>query len=50
MLKLPLMFQDHMVIQRDKKINIWGTASTNQKVIVTMQEQTFSVLADDNGK
>lgn len=50
MLKLPLMFQDHMVIQRDKKINIWGTAPANQNVVVTMQDQAFSVLADDSGK
>ena len=33
--KLPAIFSDNMVLQQNTWINIWGTASANEKVTIT---------------
>ncbi|MBQ1490682.1 MAG: hypothetical protein IIZ39_01875, partial [Blautia sp.] len=37
MLKVAMIFQDHMTLQRDKPVSIWGTAHPGDEVIVTVQ-------------
>lgn len=36
MLQAALLFQDHMILQRDKKIAVWGTADAGGRVTVNM--------------
>ncbi len=40
MLKTALIFQDHMTLQREKQIPIWGTAAPGTEISVTVQGQT----------
>lgn len=49
MLQTAILFQDHMVLQREKEISIWGTADTGALVTVTMQGKTSSVETDAEG-
>jgi sialate O-acetylesterase len=48
-LTLPQFFSDSMVLQRDRPVAIWGTASPSAKVSVTFREKSTSTLADDQG-
>ena len=41
-------FSDHMVLQREKPVAIWGTALPGQRVQVTLGKQTREVKADQN--
>lgn len=50
MLQTSILFQDHMVLQRDKKVKIWGTANAGEQITVTMQGMTATALADGDGK
>ena len=34
-LSVPSFFSDHMVLQREKPINIWGTANAGERISVT---------------
>ena len=47
---LPSIFSDHMVLQRDQPIPVWGTASAGEKVSVTLGNETLMTVADQNGK
>ncbi|MDR2948493.1 MAG: 9-O-acetylesterase [Prevotella sp.] len=47
--KLPRIFSDNMVLQRDKPIKIWGWADKNETVEVSFINQTKKVKADKNG-
>ncbi len=49
-LALPNLFTDHMVLQRDKPIFIWGTTDKGAEVTVTLGDQKSTVTANDNGK
>ena len=42
-------FSDHMVLQRDAKVPIWGTADPGAKVMVSFAGQTVSGQADKAG-
>ncbi|MFH1301715.1 MAG: sialate O-acetylesterase [Planctomycetota bacterium] len=48
-LKLSGIFSDHMVLQRDQSLPVWGGADKGQKVTVKFNGQTRSTTADDNG-
>jgi sialate O-acetylesterase len=48
--RLPKLFTDNMVIQRDQPIPIWGWASPNEKVTITFNRKSISTKADKNGK
>jgi sialate O-acetylesterase len=48
--RLPLLFQSNMVLQRDKDCAIWGTADPKEKVSVQLKEQTYKTVADNKGK
>ncbi len=43
-------FTDHMVLQRNMRAPIWGTADAGEQVIVTFNGQTKMVQAGTNGK
>lgn len=49
-IKLARLFSDHVVMQRQKSIPIWGWAAANEKVTVTMAGQTATATADASGK
>ncbi|MEY3051347.1 MAG: hypothetical protein RLY31_1132, partial [Bacteroidota bacterium] len=48
-LSLPRIFSDHMVLQREMPVQIWGTASPGTEVRVMMADQTSLVRADAKG-
>ena len=47
--KLPAFFSDHMVLQRDMSVPIWGTAKDGEKITVSFQDQNVSTTAS-NGR
>lgn len=49
-LKLARLFSDHVVLQRQKTIPVWGWASPNENVKVTLGSLTQSTKADASGK
>ena len=49
MLKLPLLFQDHMVLQCEKEVIVWGTGKPNAKIHISMQGKSVQTEADANG-
>ena len=50
MLKTALMFKDRAVLQRDKKIAVWGQADSGAEVRVSVQGQSAETKADADGK
>lgn len=48
--RLPLIFSDGMVLQRNKLIPIWGWADANEKIEVRFNKQFKTIIADKNGK
>src|SRR5688572_2131820 len=49
-LSLASMFSDHMVLQRDMKLPIWGKAAPDAKVTVQLGEAKQEATADGSGK
>lgn len=49
MLKPAILFKDHVVLQRDKEVPIWGTAAPGTVVTVSVQGQTAQTRSDKNG-
>jgi len=48
--KLPSIFGDHMVLQQEASLPVWGTADAGEKVTVTVGTETASTTADAAGK
>ncbi|MDR6562952.1 MULTISPECIES: sialate O-acetylesterase [unclassified Arcicella] len=48
--KLARLFSDHVVLQRQKPIPVWGWANANEKVNVTLAGQSQNTKADATGK
>lgn len=48
--KLARLFSDHVVLQRQKPIPVWGWANANEKVSITLAGQTQNTQADASGK
>jgi sialate O-acetylesterase len=44
------IFTDHVVLQRQMAIPVWGTAATGEKVRVQLGDQDVSTTADKNGR
>ena len=42
---LPAMFTDHLVLQRDRKLNIWGRAGEGETVSVSVNGQQIATTA-----
>jgi sialate O-acetylesterase len=47
---LPSVLADHMVIQRDKPVHVWGSADPGEKVIVTFRDHHAATSADTLGR
>lgn len=48
--KLPAIFGNHMVLQRDAAVPVWGTAAPGEEVTVAIAGQTASAKAGADGK
>ncbi|MCF2493391.1 sialate O-acetylesterase [Dyadobacter chenhuakuii] len=48
--KFARLFSDHVVLQRQKPIPVWGWAKPGEKVKVTLAQQTLQGKADASGK
>lgn len=48
-LELPTIFSDHMVLQRDQPLPVWGRADAGATVQVTFGSQTANATADASG-
>jgi sialate O-acetylesterase len=46
---LPSIFSDHMVLQRQMKIPVWGTADPGEKITVTLNGLSSATVADPTG-
>lgn len=49
-LKLAVVFSDHMVLQRDKPVPVWGWADAGEQVTVSFGGQDKKAAADATGK
>jgi len=49
-LRLATLFSDHMVLQRDKPVPIWGWADAGDRITVKFGNQAKTTQADSNGK
>lgn len=47
--RLPHIFSDNMILQRDKVLKIWGWADKNEKIQITIQRQTKNAKTDESG-
>jgi len=48
--KLPPIISDHMVLQQNVPVRIWGIASPSEKISISIQNQNVNTEADANGK
>jgi sialate O-acetylesterase len=48
--RMPLLFSDGMVLQRNKSIPVWGWADAGEKVEIQFNKQIKTAIADKNGK
>jgi sialate O-acetylesterase len=48
--RMPLLFSDGMVLQRNKPIPVWGWADANEKIVVHFNTQTKTIITDSTGK
>ncbi|HEX4070710.1 MAG TPA: sialate O-acetylesterase, partial [Planctomycetaceae bacterium] len=48
--RLPRIFGNQMVLQRDLPVRVWGTASPGEKVSVSIGKNESSATADEHGK
>lgn len=49
MLQTALIFQDRMILQRDKAVPVWGTANAGARISVSLQGKTMNGVADAGG-
>ncbi len=43
------VFTDNMVLQRNKKIKLWGKAAAASRISITLGEASVFVMSDDGG-
>ena len=48
--KLPACFSDHLVLQREAKVPVWGTADAGESVTVEFAGQKETATAGADGK
>ena len=44
------VFNDHMVLQRGKPLNVWGFAAPGERVTVSFADQSHQAVADAKGE
>ncbi|QDT10324.1 sialate O-acetylesterase [Planctomycetes bacterium K23_9] len=49
-LKMSSVFGDHMVLQREKPIHVWGWTKPGSDVTVKLADKSASAVADDKGR
>jgi sialate O-acetylesterase len=49
-LRMSAIFNDHMILQRDKPLKIWGTANAGETVRLEIGHVTGAATADKNGR
>lgn len=49
-IKLPAIIRDSMILQRDADVNLWGWASSGEKITVTFNRKKTVTKADASGK
>jgi sialate O-acetylesterase len=49
-IRLPKIFSDRMVLQRGNTVRIWGTADPDEKLEITLGENSAGTTADANGQ
>lgn len=49
-IRLPKLISDHMVLQRDEPLQIWGWASPKEKITLQFDQKTYKTSADAAGK
>jgi len=47
--RLPHLFSDHMVLQRDVVTRVWGWADPGEKIFVSLTGDTLAASADEQG-
>ena len=47
--KLPAIFSDHMVLQKQEKVPVWGTATPGESVKVTVAGVSATTQAGTDG-
>ena len=48
-ISLPRIFSDHMVLQQNSQVEIWGRAEANQEIEIHFNDQVVSAVANDDG-
>jgi len=48
--KLPAIFGSHMVLQRDQKVPVWGTADAGEEVTITLGDAKATATTGADGK
>ena len=48
--QLPQLFQSGMVIQRGKKVPVWGKANSGERIVIRLNNFQTVAIADSNGK
>jgi sialate O-acetylesterase len=49
-IRLPALVGDHMVLQRDKPINVWGFAKPAEAVTISFVGKSYTTTTGSNGK
>ena len=44
------IFSDHMVLQREQKVPVWGWGDVGEEVVVTMKGNSVGAKTDKNGR
>ena len=47
--RLPAIISDNMVLQQQTKVRLWGNANPAEHVTITLQQKSFSTVADKEG-
>src|ERR1700759_1433839 len=49
-IRLPALVGDHMVLQRDKPINVWGYGKPGENVSINFMGKTCTAITGNDGK
>lgn len=49
-LSLPKIFSNHMVLQRNTDVRVWGTSRSNSVVTIMLGDESVTTEANDDGK